>query len=105
MRAHLQSAAAQGDIEAEWRLANPPPLSPHAAHVWSAFADISRTRQIGGMGLRRLTRLDLRLWEQDEGHRLEPWERRAIFMVDDEWLAAMAPKEKAPPKGGTDYVP
>lgn len=107
MRVHLESAAAQGDIEAEWRLANPPPLSPHATHVWNAFADISRTRQIGGMSLCRLTRLEVRLWERDMGVDLAPWERRAIFQIDDEWLAAMTPKEK--PKGhdgpGTSYIP
>lgn len=105
MRVHLESAAGQGDLDAEMRLANPPPLSPHVAHVWNAFAEIARTRQIGAMSLCRLTRLDVQMWERDEGIRLEPWERRAIFQLDDEWLAAMSPKEKGKAKSGANYIP
>lgn len=57
------------------------------------------------MSISRLTRLDVRLWEQDEGVRLQAWERRLIFQIDDEWLAAMSPKAKTEKKPGSDYIP
>jgi hypothetical protein len=97
--------AQQGEHTARERLANPPPLPPAAAHVWTAFTEIARTRQIGGMGLARLTRSDVRLWEADEGVRLERWERRLIFRMDEEWLAAMSPKAKPTVEPGSHYIP
>ncbi|MGH1558023.1 hypothetical protein ACRAWD_10030 [Caulobacter segnis] len=43
MRTHLESLARQGDPEATWRLANPPPLSSHVAHLWGWYADLCQT--------------------------------------------------------------
>lgn len=59
------------------------------------------------MGIARLTRLDIRLFEEDEGIKLEPWERRAIFELDDLWLTAMQPdpKKQGEPQKGSNYVP
>lgn len=57
------------------------------------------------MGHCRLTRAEIRLWEEDESVQLAPWERRAIFHLDEEWIAAMSPKpEKAKTGPGTHYV-
>ena len=51
LRVHLESLARQDDVEASHRLANPPPLHPLVAHIWSYYADLSQTRQTGGMGI------------------------------------------------------
>lgn len=96
MRVHLESLARQGDPEATWRLANPPPLSPYVAHLWAWYADLCQTRQSGGFGPARLSRLEIQAWERDEGVRLEPWERRALIALDAEHLLTMT----APAKGG-----
>jgi hypothetical protein len=75
-------------------LANPPPLSPHVAHVWAWYADLCQTRPSGGFGPSRLPRLEIQAWERDEGVRLEPWERRAIMRLDALHLSIMnAPKK------------
>lgn len=79
-----------------WRLANPPPLSPHAAYLWAWYCDLAQTRAAGGFGPARISRLEIQAWERDEGVRLEPWERRAIMQLDAEHLRIMTAKEEAP---------
>lgn len=37
----------------------------------------------------RISRLEIRLWEQDEAVRLERWERRAILAIDALWLRSV----------------
>lgn len=78
-----------------------------ALRAWNAFAEISRTRQTGAMGICRITRLEVRLWEEDEGVCLQPWERRAIFRLDDEYIAIMTPKDPGKKKDteGSHFIP
>ena len=95
LRVHLESLARQDDVEASHRLANPPPLHPLVAHIWTYYADLSQTRQTGGMGPSRLSRLEIQAWERDEGVRLERWERRAVMAIDALHLSIM----NAPDKG------
>jgi hypothetical protein len=38
------------------------------------------------MGPSRLSRQEIRQWEEDEGHALERWERRAIMAIDAAWV-------------------
>lgn len=95
----MQALARGGDEDAAERLANPPPLSPHALHVWNWFADITQTRPSNGFGTMRMPREEIQAWERDEGIALEPWERRAILGLDTEYLVAMAPKAKGKSKG------
>lgn len=83
---HLESLAFQGDIEAREELANQPPLPPLAAYLWRHFADLSSTRQSNGMAISRLSRAEIRLFEEDEGVKLERWERRAIMAIDAAWV-------------------
>lgn len=93
--------AAQGDPESIWELENQPTLPDYGAHLWGYFLALHATRQGGGMGAPpRLSRLEIRLWEQDEGVTLERWERRAIMAVDAAWvrsvseeIASKTPKE------------
>lgn len=94
LRVHIESAARQGDIECRWRLDNPPPLSPFVAHLWGYYVDLSSTRS-SGMGPNRLTRLEIQAWEQDEGIRLERWERRAIMALDALHLTIINEAKKA----------
>lgn len=96
LRDHLESDARQGGFESQWRLDNPPPLSPHIAHVWAWYCDLCQTRQSYGMGPSRLSRLEIQAWERDERVRLEPWERRAIMALDAEHLTVMGrdPKDQ-----------
>lgn len=106
LRVHLEKAAEGGDVEAEWRLENPPPLPVHAGHVWNWWVDISRDRQAGAMGLCKITRHDIARWERDEGIRLERWERKLIRDIDDEYVAMMTPKpdDKSGRGPGSHYV-
>lgn len=66
------------------------------AHLWAWYADLCQTRQGGGFGPSRLSRLEIQAWERDEGVQLEPWERRALMALDAEHLLTMT----APAKGG-----
>jgi hypothetical protein len=40
--------------------------------------------------------LEIQAWERDEGVRLEPWERRAILELDQEWLRVYAEAQPKP---------
>jgi len=85
----------QGDPEAIAELDAQPPLPPLAAHVWDWFGDLRRTVQSSGMGPARITRHDIRAWEQDEAISLDPWERRAILNLDDALIASLNPDKEA----------
>lgn len=49
------------------------------------------------MGPSRLTRLEIRAWEEDEGQALELWERRAIMAIDAAWVRSTNEQQS---KGG-----
>lgn len=76
------------------QLANAAPLPPLAAHLWTWFIDLAQTRGSSGFGPSRLSRLEIRAWEQDEGVALEAWERRAIMAVDEAYLTSVAEQQK-----------
>lgn len=50
--------------------------------------DLHQTRQSAGMGPTRLSRQEIRLWEDDEGRCLAMWERRVLMAIDAEWHRA-----------------
>lgn len=79
----------QGDIEARWRLENPPVLPPLVAHLWAAYVDLASTRT-SGMSPNRISRLDIQAWERDEMVTLERWERRALMAIDALHLSIIA---------------
>lgn len=93
-RVHLQALARQGDVAAEVELYHGPKLPPLAAHVWNWWIDLCSTRGGNGFGPSPLTRHDLHAFEEDEGVRFEPWERRAIFRIDAAWRASLQPREE-----------
>jgi len=57
-------------------------LPPLAAHVWTHFLDLRKTRQATDSGSQRIPRVEIHAWERDEGVRLAPWERRAVMALD-----------------------
>ncbi|MFD1189755.1 phage tail assembly chaperone [Phenylobacterium conjunctum] len=98
LRQHLEVVVKRfGIIPPE--LAQAPKCPPMAAHVWRYFSDLSRGRPVTEFGEGRITRLDIRLWEEDEGLILEPWERRAILLLDEIYLTrpTRAPAAPTPP--------
>lgn len=93
LRDHLAVLARQDDAESKDRLENGPKLPPLAAHLWGHFCDMAQTRTVG-MGPNRLTRAEIRQWEEDEGVTLDRWERKAIMAVDAAYLASIALNQK-----------
>lgn len=50
------------------------------------------------MGPCRLTRLEIRAWQEDEAISLEPWERRALMALDAAWLTSVIEAQNAAQK-------
>ncbi len=78
----MEALARQGDPEAIAELSNLPTLPELVAHLWAIFQDLSALRGSNGFGPSRISRFEIRLWEEDEGVKLEPWERRTIMAID-----------------------
>lgn len=57
------------------------------------------------MALAPISRLEIRIWEADEGVRLDPWERRAILRLDAEFRTAHAPRDSKGNNGGNQAPP
>jgi hypothetical protein len=83
---HLESLARQDDQSAVDLLTGGPALPARVTYLWNYFQDLSQTRTSNGMGPSRLTRLEIRAWEEDEHIELEPWERRTIMALDRLWI-------------------
>lgn len=77
-------------------------MPPLAAHLWSYWLQLASTRQPGANGPSRLTRAEIRLWEEDEGCPLDRWERRAVLALDAAWFRiaseALVKRMKSKPK-------
>ena len=79
-----------------------PDLPPAGAHLWGWFLDVHSTRQTHGMGPSRLSRLELRAWEEDEiGRRLTHWERRLLMAIDVAWVSITLDQHAKRDKKGT----
>lgn len=94
----------QGDLESIAEFEAMPQLPPLGAHVWGWFCDLHATRSSGGMGgPSRLTRLEIRTWEEDEGRALSAWERRLILDIDAAWQAAFSADLNQTREGAKDH--
>jgi hypothetical protein len=94
LRDHLESVERQtGKRPAQL---DGPDLPDQGAHLWGWFADLSRGRQMGGMGPSRLTYADMQAWIALMGVAVEPWEIRALLRIDSAWLVCQAENK---PKG------
>lgn len=102
MEPQQDGATARDHLMAAWRmsgeqpqqLAEAPELPPGCAMLWSDFWELHGERGSNGFGPSRITRRDIREWQQDSRVRLEAWERAAIRQADDLWLSEFAPKPK-----------
>ena len=89
----MESLARQGDVGAQAELANQPALPRHAAYLWRYFLELDATRTSSGFGPNPITRLEIRLWQEDEGVHLDPWERLALLKVDALYLKSLNPTD------------
>lgn len=87
--------ARQGDIGAEAELAAIPELPAEAAYLWRWFFDLSETRQNTGMGIGRLSRLEIRQWEADQFVDLSHWERHTLLELDRLFVTAQDAEDEA----------
>lgn len=103
-RVHIEALARGGDPDAKHELASQPKLPKGAAHVWKYFQEVAETRGSSGFGPNPITRLEIRLWEEDEAVSLAPWERKAILSIDRHFLRAHYAKDEteAPADGGEE---
>jgi hypothetical protein len=92
-RAHLEILARDGDPASIAELYHGPKLPKGAAHVWGYWIALCETRTSSGFGPNPITRHDVHAWEADEGHALEPWERRSIFRLDAIYRRTLIPEE------------
>lgn len=93
-RDHLEALARSGDVDALAELDSIPTLPRLGAHLWTHFSDLNKTRSVNGMAVARLTRLEIRVWEEDTGHYLAPWERQVILDVDGLFVASCYPEPR-----------
>lgn len=94
----------QGDPESLAEMEAIPTLPPLGAHLWGWFLDLHATRSSGGMGgPSRLTRLEIRTWEEDEGRSLAIWQRRLILDIDAAWQAAVSKDLNQNREGARDH--
>lgn len=86
----LEDQARQGEPDAILELESLPALPDYGGYLWGHFLALHATRQHREAGPSRLSRLEIRLWEADEGVSLQRWERRAIMAVDAAWVRISA---------------
>lgn len=85
LREHLQSAWKMTGVMPR-QLAEAPPLPDLAAHVWVYFAELSRFRGSNGFGPNPITPTGIKHWCWLAGTKLDPWEIRAIALLDEAYL-------------------
>ncbi|OYW62688.1 MAG: hypothetical protein B7Z31_00010 [Rhodobacterales bacterium 12-65-15] len=85
LREHLIAAWRMTGVEPA-ELAEAPSLPPLAAHVWSYFAELSRFRGSNGFGANPITPTGIKDWCWLAGMKLDPWEIRAIALLDEAYL-------------------
>lgn len=85
LREHLQSAAAQGQVD-ELLVAEPLPAA--ARPLWRVFMSIAGQRRSGGMGPSSLTFTDVEAYQRLYGVQFTPWELDTLFAIDAASLGA-----------------
>lgn len=80
------------------------PYPPAAgAYLFEWWRDIGlTTRGAGGFSVAPITLVGIERWERRRGIRLDPWEERVIFRVDQAWRLSLAKKDDDEPEGETD---
>lgn len=85
LREHLMAAWRMTGVQPV-ELAEAPPLPPLASHVWGYFAELSRFRGSNGFGPSPITPTGIKDWCWLAGTELDPWEIRAIALLDEAYL-------------------
>lgn len=70
-------------------LLNAPCVPENAAHVWWWFLELSKTRR-NGFGISAIGYLDIDAWARLTKTKLEPWELRAICLLDAKFIEVHA---------------
>jgi hypothetical protein len=68
------------------QLAESPAMPELAAHVWRYFAELSQFRGNNGFGANPITPTGILDWCRLAGTKLDPWEIRAIALLDEAYL-------------------
>jgi hypothetical protein len=67
-----------------------PELPTNGLKLWQVFIDLHTTRRSGFNGPERFGFADLHAWQIITRQALEPWEVRALFRLDREYMAFRA---------------
>jgi hypothetical protein len=68
-------------------LANAPEKPVLGGHVWDWFLELSRARGANGFSIEPLKYLDIAAWSNLTRTRIEPWELRALCLLDGMYVA------------------
>lgn len=68
------------------QLANEIDLPEMTEHVWGYFLDLHSERTSNGMGPNKITSSQIKDWSDLNRIRLDPWEVRAIKVLDNNWM-------------------
>jgi hypothetical protein len=68
-------------------LANAPEKPVLGNHVWDWFLELNRARSTGGFSVSPLSYFDIAAWSSLTKTRIEPWELKALCLLDEEYIA------------------
>jgi hypothetical protein len=102
-REHLKKAAGglfqDGPaIEAAALLANEPPLPTLSSDYWNLFLELHVRRDRDENGPLRFLWRDLQSYSEVTGVRFDPFTRRVLFAMEDEYFAVVAQNKKTDSK-------
>ena len=92
--AHLEAVAERGGA-IHSMLADAPPLPHGCESLWANFLELHSCRGSVGLGINRITYVDMDAFCRVTGTMLKPWEIGLIRKADTLWLTEFAPKPKA----------
>lgn len=64
-----------------------PKLPDVVAHIWEYFAELNKTRSFSDAGPSSISWQEFRAWRLENKLRLDPWERDALFKLDDTFIS------------------
>jgi len=91
LRQHLQMAYTASGIMPD-ELANEIEMPELTAYLWRYFFELNSERSSNGMGPNRLTSTGIKDWCYLTRTSLDPWEVRAIKLLDSLWIDSVGGK-------------
>lgn len=93
LRQHLMMAYhSSGVMPGELRDA--PELPQNARHVWMWFMELNRARPSSGFGASAISFMEIESWARLTHTLIEPWEIRALCLLDETFLNEMRKEAK-----------